>query len=202
MKYYSIHLVFACIFVFALQSLFPAVTDNFALIQSRALAEPWMFITSIFLHAGILHLMYNMFALALFGFILERIVGSRRFIMIFFVAGISASAASFLFYQASLGASGAIFGIFGTLAVIRPKMLIWFYGMPMPMFIAIFVWAAIDLLGLFYPSNVANAAHLAGLATGIIFGLKLRKQFAEKQSGQYRIDDSEFEYWEERWMNN
>ncbi len=201
-QYWSVRLVLIISAVFALQNIFPAITENFSLVSAKALAQPWIFLTSIFLHADLMHLLYNMFALALFGAILEKIVGNKRFLAIFFVAGVFASAAAFFFYPASLGASGAIFGILGTLAILRPKMTVWLY-VPMPMIIAIFVWAAIDLLGFFYPSGIANAAHLTGLAIGLIAGFSLRKWFGEnevKQKKSHAISDEDFRRWEDEWV--
>jgi len=200
-QYWSVKLVLIISVIFVLQNIFPTITDSFSLISSRALGEPWMFLTAIFLHADIMHLLYNMFALALFGAILEKIVGGKRFLAIFFISGIVASAAAFFFYPASLGASGAIFGILGALAVLQPRMTIWLY-VPMPMFVAIFVWAAIDLTGFFYPSGIANAAHLAGLGAGLIFGFALRKKFAEHAAKrkQYEIGSEEFRRWEDGWV--
>lgn len=202
MRYYSLYLAGVCVVVFALQIIFPSITDNFSLVSERALGEPWMFLTAIFLHADIMHLLYNMFALALFGAILEKIVGGKMLLAIFFVSGLVASAAAFFFYSASLGASGAIFGILGALAVMRPRMTIWIY-VPMPMFVAIFVWAALDLTGFLYPSGIANAAHLAGLGTGLVFGFMLRKKFGERVSKKRNnqvISDDEFRRWEDEWV--
>lgn len=202
MRYYSLYLVGVCAAVFALQNIFPAITENFSLVSARALAEPWMFLTAVFLHADLTHLLYNMFALALFGAILEKIVGGKKFLAIFFAAGLSSSIAAFFFYPASLGASGAIFGILGALAILRSRMTVWLY-VPMPMIIAIFVWAAIDLLGFFYPSGIANAAHLAGLGAGLVFGFALRKRFGERlpeKRNNRDISDEEFRKWENKWM--
>lgn len=202
LQYWSVRLVLIITAVFVLQNIFPAITDNFSLVSVRALAEPWMFLTGIFLHADLMHLLYNMFALALFGAILESIVGSRSFLAVFFISGAIASAAAFFFYPASLGASGAIFGILGALAILRPRMTVWFY-VPMPMIVAIFVWVAIDLLGFFYPSGVANAAHLAGLAFGMIAGFALRKRFGErlpKKRNNHEISDEKFRRWEDEWV--
>jgi len=97
------------------------------------------------------------------------------------LSGILANIGSAYFYPASLGASGAIFGIMGTLTVLRPKMYVWVFGVPMPMFVASIIWALIDLVGMFAPSGIANAAHIAGLSSGIIIGFLLRKQFGEKK---------------------
>jgi len=202
MRYYSLYLVGVCVAVFALQNIFPAITDNFSLVSSRALGEPWLFLTAIFLHADLTHLLYNMFALALFGSMLEKIVGCEKFLAIYFAAGLVASAAAFFFYGSSLGASGAIFGILGALAALRPRMTIWLY-VPMPMFVAIFVWTAIDLTGFLYPSGIANAAHLAGLGAGLVAGFFLRKEFGEYSSKKRKpqlITDEEFRRWEDKWV--
>lgn len=201
--WHAIKLSVVCVAVFVLQMVFPQVTDNFALISEEAFQKPWMFLTSIFLHGGFEHLLYNMFALVLFGSILEKIISGKNFLIIFFISGLFASFGSFLFYDASLGASGAIFGLLGALAILRPRMTVWVAGIPMPMIFAIFIWAAGDLLGMFVPSGVANAAHLVGLAVGIFFGLKLKNQYGLKQTarkGVEKLNDVEFRKWEDEWM--
>ncbi|MDD5416809.1 MAG: rhomboid family intramembrane serine protease, partial [Candidatus Aenigmarchaeota archaeon] len=123
---------------------------------------------------------YNMFALGLFGFILEQIVGTKKFLMIYFVSGLVAAVGSIMFYSASLGASGAIMGILGCLAVLRPKMTVYISYVPMPMILAAVVWIGGDLIGMVAPDQVAHAAHLFGMFFGIAIGLYYRKQFGEK----------------------
>lgn len=199
-KWYAVKLVIICVIIFILQLIFPWITNEFALISKEVLFKPWMFLTSIFLHGGIEHLLYNMFALALFGSILEKIISEKRLLTVFFISGLLASFSA-LIYPASLGASGAIFGILGCLAILRPRMPVWFYGFPIPMFFAIFIWAAGDLLGLFYPSGIGNAAHLGGLAVGIIFGLKLKERFGEVPKRRLEeIPEKEFRKWEDEWL--
>ena len=143
-----------------------------------------------------------MFALALFGLILENVIGSKRFLILYFASGLIAALGSILFYEASIGASGAIFGILGALAVLRPKMVVYVSYVPMPMALAVILWGAGNLLGLFYPTQIAYAAHLGGLAFGLIFGLVLRKDFGESLKKRQRIDieDKSFRNWEERYM--
>ncbi|MBI5347062.1 MAG: rhomboid family intramembrane serine protease [Candidatus Aenigmarchaeota archaeon] len=197
MKYVSLIIVLLCVSVFALELLYGSM-DNFILVGAEVAEKPWMIVTHMFLHASFQHLFYNMFALGLFGFILENIIGSKRFLLIYFAAGLASAFISLPFYEASLGASGAIFGILGCLAVLRPKMFVWVIGVPMPMIAAAALWIIIDLVGVFYPSNVANIAHLAGMAAGIAAGLLLRKStHAERQ---FFINDKEIENWENDWM--
>jgi len=137
-------------------------TNAFLLLSAEAFQRPWILVTSMFLHGGVAHLIFNMYVLLMFGPIIEQRIGPKRFLFIYFTAGIMASIVSTFFYPAALGASGAIFGILGCLAILRPKMRVYVGYVPMPMIIAAVVWAAGDLLGMFIPSGTANAAHLFG----------------------------------------
>ena len=142
--------------------------------------------------------MYNLFGLALFGSILEHIIGSRKFLYLFFISGLVASLVSLPFYTRVLGASGAIFGILGMLGILRPKMTVWLYHMPMPMIVALFVWAAGDVLGIFAPSGTANIAHLGGLGVGVVAGFYYRSQFREKKykKEDVHVDEEKVKEWE------
>lgn len=76
----------------------------------------WRLITAMFLHIGLIHLAFNMYALYLFGYLIENAFGTVRFLAIYFVAGFLGSVASFAFGPAiavGAGASGAIFGLLG-----------------------------------------------------------------------------------------
>lgn len=196
-----------CIFVFILQSLFPAFTEFFIL-DGSAYREPWRFVTSIFLHADIGHIAYNMFALVLFGMILERFIGGRRFLLVFFATGIIANVIAVNFYSSSLGASGAIFGIIGALIIVRPLLTIWAFGLPMPIFVAGILWAIGDFIGLYgfvtgNPlNNTGNIAHLAGLFLGIFIGLFFRDWKKKETKEKYHVDQKEFERWEDFYMKN
>jgi len=207
MKYnwFAITLVIICVVVFLFQIIDESITDQYALVSVTVLSAPWTLITSIFLHGSFEHLFYNMFALALFGYILENIIGGKKFLALFFVSGVISGLGSAIFYDASIGASGAIFGILGTLAVLRPRMRVYMgLGVPMPMFFAVVVWAAGDLIGFFAPSGVAHAAHLAGLGFGLIIGFYLRKRYGErttpKRKSRVSINEEDFEEWEDEWM--
>ena len=202
MKYITPWIAAICIIVFILQSLFPLITDIFVLVSSDVLARPWIIFTSMFLHGSITHLIYNMFALVLFGLILERILGTKRFTMLYFVSGLVAGIGATIFYNAALGASGAIYGILGCLAVLRPGMRVYVGYIPMPMAIAAVLWVLGDLVGMFAPSGVANAAHLFGIFFGIAAGFYYRKDFGEKiiKRKIIPIPESEMRRWEDKWM--
>jgi membrane associated rhomboid family serine protease len=89
-----------------------------ALIPARVAEhhEYWRLLTSMFLHAGIFHLLFNMWALWVVGSFLERVMGSLRFVLLYFIAGLSGSVLVLVAGPenvATVGASGAIFGVFG-----------------------------------------------------------------------------------------
>ena len=198
--YYALKLTGICIIVFVLQLLFSNFMDLLVL-NAKAFPEIWRFVSAIFLHGSLMHLLYNMFALALFGSILESLIGSRKFLTVFFVSGIFANLIGVNFYSSSLGASGAIFGVLGALIIIRPLMVVWAFGMPMPMFIAGILWVAGDLIGVFVPSDVANIAHLAGIAIGLAFGILFR-DWKERRAEQKKIvlNESAMRQWEDNYL--
>lgn len=156
----------------------------FAFTPALALKMPWTFITSIFLHADLTHLFFNMFALLMFGLALENRIGSRNYLMIFFIAGILGSIGYMLTARnpliPAIGMSGAIYGVMGALAMIMPGTMVFIGGFfPMPMIFAVFFWGISEFLGLFVPSGIARAAHLGGLLIGILYGVYLRKKEAK-----------------------
>jgi len=184
--------------VFLLQKIIGGFTDYFILDTRTVLFEFYTLVTAIFLHSGMVHLLYNLFGLMLFGTILEHVIGSRKFLILFFVAGLAASLVSVPFYTRVLGASGAIFGILGMLGILRPKLTVWLYHMPMPMIVALLVWAIGDVIGIYAPSGTANIAHLGGLGIGVVAGIYYRRQFREhkrKKEAVY-IDEEKVKEWE------
>lgn len=201
---WPIRIAAVCVFVFLLQISMAPLTDGIALVSAEVLFRPWTLVTSMFAHGSFTHLFYNMFALILFGLILEKIIGDKKFLIIYFAAGITGSIATIPLYTASLGASGAIFGILGALAVLRPKTTVYISYVPMPMIVAAGVWAMMDFVGLFAPNGTANSAHLAGLAVGLLAGLYLKKEYGEKHPPRRRpvhISEAEIRDWEDRWLS-
>lgn len=134
-----------------------------------AAGEWWRIITSMFLHGGFAHVLFNMFSLFLFGPELEKIAGKMRFLTIYFLAGIFGVAATFLTqdpYYASVGASGAIYGIFGAFAA-----LVYYTRNSFPQLKQIIIpIIVISVIMTFLTPGVNYMAHLGGLATGFILG--------------------------------
>ena len=162
--------------------IFQNVTDLWiflAFIPIFALEAPWMFLTSIFLHSNFSHLLFNMFALFFFGMYLERIVGRQIFVIIFILSGIVGNLGHMITTPdpsiPAIGASGAVYGVMGALAVLVPFMLVFVYGMlPLPMVVVAILYAILDLVGIFSPSGIAHGAHLGGMFVGIVLALYLK----------------------------
>ena len=194
------------VLVFLAQIFISGFTELFVL-NSDSWLEPWRFLTAVFLHGGVGHLVLNLFALLLFGSILERVAGSGKFLLVFFFTGIFANLISINFYKSSLGASGAIFGVIGALIFIRPGMPVWAFGLPMPLFVAGIIWAGADMLGAigFFAGNpldnTGNIAHLSGMFLGFVFGYFYRKRLRKKvRKIDVSIDENEIRRWEDNWM--
>lgn len=180
MKYSFLTLSGICVLMFLFQIISPVVTSALVLDQS-SWQQPWRFVTSIFLHGSLAHLILNLFALLLFGFILEKIIGTKKFLAVFFVSGVVANLVAINFYSSSLGASGAIYGILGCLTVLRPKLTVWISYIPMPMFVAALVWIGIGIFGVLNPSQTGDIAHLSGIAVGFLLGWYYHKSHREQR---------------------
>ncbi|MFH1592016.1 MAG: rhomboid family intramembrane serine protease [Candidatus Woesearchaeota archaeon] len=204
MKYWALKLTGILILIFILQRIFdPAFTNLFVLRSDILLSRPWTLFTSIFLHGSLSHLLLNGFGLALFGSILENYIGSKRFLILFFSSGLFASIFIPFFYSAALGASGAIFGVLGTLTYLKPKMTIWVNFLPMPLWIAAIYWTLENVLGIFIPDNIANLAHLSGLGFGLVFGYFIKEKSVKtklKKRDDLMVTTEELEEWENKFI--
>jgi rhomboid-like protein len=161
--------------------------------------KPWQIVTHMFAHAaystdffeqpvgGIIfyHILFNMFALWMFGRILENLWGPKRFIIFYLTCGLGAAAAYLIMQYVTgdgsfaVGASGAVFGILVAFAMTFPNTELYVMFIPIPIKAkwAVLGLILIDLFGGIYPSsaisrflgaNVAHFAHLGGALTGFI----------------------------------
>jgi rhomboid protease GluP len=145
------------------------------------LEQPWRLVTATFLHAGIIHLAFNMWALWDTGRLAERFYGNGQLLLIYAVAGLSGSIAS-LFFSArtgvSVGASGAIFGVVGCLlAAIFTKAHKLPPGLVASMRSSMLLFVGYSLFMGFVAGFIDNAAHIGGLAGGFVMGLVLAEKF-------------------------
>ena len=140
-------------------------------------ARPWTIVTNLFVHAGFTHIIFNMMTLFFFGGFLSRLIGGRRFLIVYFFGGILGNICYLLLPPSPLtiavGASGAIFALGGTLAVMVPKLRVFVFPIPAPLPLWIAVIGGFFIIS-FLP-QVAWQAHLGGLVFGLIAGLFFRK---------------------------
>ena len=149
-----------------------------------ASGEYWRLFTAMFLHVGILHLAFNAFGLLIFGRLVEGIYGPVRFALIYLLAGLFGSVASYLLNSIAIGAgaSGAIFGVLGALAAFflaRREML---GEMGRQNLTGLAVIAAFNLIFGFTQPGIDNWAHMGGLAGGFAIGMALAPNYR-------RVDD-------------
>lgn len=133
--------------------------------------EYWRLFTSIFLHGGLMHLVANMYGLLFVGLFLEPILGRTKYLTAYILTGILASIASVWWYDAtvSVGASGAIFGLYGLfIALLLTKVYPPDFAKSFLISSSIFIGFNL-LLGI--TGGIDNAAHIGGLFSGFMAGL-------------------------------
>ena len=152
--------------------------------------RPYQLVTHMFAHGGIFHILFNMYALWMFGTVLERVWGPKRFLIFYLICGLAAAVAQMFSMNAfdppAIGASGAVMGLLAAFAYLFPNTQ--FYILPFPFPIKakymVAIYAAIDLFGGLHPGaadNIAHFAHLGGMVMGfilvIIWGKTNKKTF-------------------------
>lgn len=136
-------------------------------IQSVAEGQWWRLVTYNFLHIGLMHLLFNSSALYQVGPQVEELYGSQKFIFIYMLTGVTSAVASFFFNLGGAGASGAIFGLIGLMAVYGYR-LGGSYGQAIMR--QMLIWGAIGFLFGFAVPNINNVAHAGGFIAGGCLG--------------------------------
>ena len=149
--------------------------------------EPFQIVTHMFVHNNQMHLLFNMFALYMFGSMVEHTIGSKRFLSLYFSAGLGAVILHqvIMFFQHSYygvnafggaaGASGAVMGVLVSFAVLFPNARLMLLFPPIPIK-AKYLALALVAIDLFFgisgvDNNVGNWAHLGGALTGFLLTL-------------------------------
>ncbi len=163
-----------CVLLFLVRLAAPSFAFNYlALNPALVTARPWTLITHMFLHANFNHLLFNMIFLFFFGTELERRIGENRFLMVFIVSGLVAAFGQMAVVPVGfmLGASGALYGVMGCLAVIAPEIKVYlFFMIPMSIRASVVLFAFLDFTMMGSADNIAHMAHIAGLVAGLVFG--------------------------------
>ena len=138
--------------------------------------QPWTIISSIFVHGGFTHILFNMISLYFLGGFFLRAAGEKSFLAIFFLGGLAGNILFVLLapFSIGIGASGAVFALGGALAVMVPKVpvLIIPIPVPIPLWVAIIIFFFLSFLF----SGIAWQAHLGGLLMGLAAGFILRRR--------------------------
>ena len=160
-------------------------------------------ITYMFMHGGTMHLFFNMFALWMFGRIIEQTWGTKRFLTFYFICGIGAAFVQELGqilgfiepFANTVGASGAIYGILLAFGMLYPNEKMFIIPIPFPIKAKYFVcfYVVIELIeALNLNDGVAHFAHLGGMLFGFIYILWWKKQ--QKQQSGYSYSNGN--YWQ------
>ncbi|MGW3956648.1 rhomboid family intramembrane serine protease [Streptomyces sp. NPDC004752] len=146
--------------------------------EGIAEGQYYRLLTAMFLHGSFIHILFNMLSLWWIGGPLEAALGRARYLALYFVSGLAGSALSYLLAapnQPSLGASGAIFGLFGATAVLLRRL-----NYDMRPVLALLV---VNLIITFNPGfNIAWQAHIGGLVAGVITGYAMVHAPREKRA--------------------
>ncbi len=152
--------------------------QSFAFAPATAATQPWTFVTYMFVHAGFLHLAFNMLMLFFFGPAVEEQMGSRAFIWYYLFCGLGGAVLSFAIAWFTpvapfVGASGAVFGVSLAFALHWPDAPIFVFPLPVPIKAKwlVIMLAAMDLALAVLPATdgVAHLAHLGGFLFGFLY---------------------------------
>jgi membrane associated rhomboid family serine protease len=171
-------LIVANLLMYVVRVMNPEFAIQLGLYPPEFWERPWTLVTCMFIHASIWHILANMITLYFFGSYLNRLLGTLKFLIIYFAGGILGSIVFLLLPPSepavAVGASGAIFALGGVLAVMRPRLrvIVFPIPVPLPLWIAII---GIFVVFFFIPS-VAWQAHLGGLVLGLVAGYIFRRR--------------------------
>ncbi len=160
------------IVIFILQMILgSSFTENFILLSGQAMVQPWMFFTYMFFHADLVHLFFNMFGLYMFGSLVEKRIGSSKFLFLYLGSGIFAALLGYFVYDAALGASAAVVASVAAAIAFFPNSQILFWGIiPMRMWQFGVLFILIELYSsVFVNSNIGNFAHIIGFIIGFLY---------------------------------
>ena len=156
----------------------PRFLATFGFVPLRALAQPWTFVTYMFLHGGPLHLAFNLLALFVFGPDVEERMGGGPFLAYYLLCGLGGAALSFALMQFRpvelvIGASAAVYGVLLAFAWVAPDRPIYVFPLPEPIpakWLVTFTVAVSLGLAIFPPiDKVSHLAHLGGFGAGFLY---------------------------------
>jgi membrane associated rhomboid family serine protease len=175
-------LIIASVITFVVQLLTgPLLTYYFGLTPADVVQRGfiWQLVSYIFLHGSIMHLLFNMLGLWMFGSELEQLWGTREFTRFFFICGVGAAVIMVLLYLLSggdsrvttIGASGSVYGILLAFGLLFPDRIIYWIIFPIPAKYLVMILGGIAFFSSLDGSNsgIAHVAHLGGMACGFVY---------------------------------
>ncbi len=174
MTKWVLRLIIANTMVFLLSMSTPTIVERLILVPVLIVQQPWTIVTYMFLHASFSHIFFNMLALFFFGPRLELVLGGQKFLLLYFISGMTGGVLSFFFtpHAAILGASGAVYGVMMGFAYFWPTESIYIWGIfPIQARYLIVIMTLLSLFGGFGfgEGGVAHFAHLGGFAGGYVY---------------------------------
>ena len=136
--------------IFLATTIRPEAVDFLGLQRSSLSSHPWTIISAMFTHANFTHILFNMITLYFYGAWVLGLLGEVNFLLIYFIGGLVGNALFLLLanpYDIAVGASGAIFALGGALVVMRPRLKVMIFPIPIPidLWIATLIFALISL---------------------------------------------------------
>lgn len=188
----NITLILINVVLFFFLYFFPSdfILKNIAIsLQNVRELRLWTFLTSMFMHGNFFHLFANMFSLLFIGSLIERILGKKRYLWFYLIAGLFGGLLYILFESffpsnlPAVGASGAIFGVAGLMVILTPNLPLYIMFIPIPIKakyaipgLLIVLW----LISITGTISIGNTAHLGGLIVGLIYGIYLKNKYKNK----------------------
>lgn len=164
--------------------------NNLFVLKPNNVTYLWTWITSIFAHspAQPFHIIGNGIILIFFGRLLEKLIGSKKYLILFLGAGIISGLSQVIYNYAIglpevgvLGASGALLAVLGVLTVYKPRMTVYLYFIiPIPLFVITAGMATLSGVALLFGGQflgIAHGAHLIGLVIGLAYGYKTKDKY-------------------------
>ena len=179
-------IIIANIALFVVRLIYPRIIDYLGLVPQDVIERQfiWQPITYMFLHADMFHILFNMLGIWMFGVELERLRGTQFFVKYYAITGIGAAVTTIVFSLlpfafssrmyalATVGASGALYGVLLAYALYypnRPILMFLLFPIPAKYFVmiigAISILSSLDAAG----GGSAHAAHLGGLVVGYVY---------------------------------
>ncbi|MFC5369314.1 rhomboid family intramembrane serine protease [Arcanobacterium bovis] len=156
-----------CVAIALVELVIPQLEVELLFFPPLAIDQPYRFITSAFLHGGVAHLLFNMYALWMLGMALEPALGVWRYVGLLVVSAVSGNLAVYSYAWltgywgvAAVGASGAVFGLFGAMLLLARGS---------SNFRSILVLLAVNLMMSFMIPQISWESHVGGLLGGLVF---------------------------------